>query len=103
MRASKQGAWLNEPTAEELERQQDFQRVIGMSVYRDQASRAGKLMAAYRASSAQKLMLFQDFQKPSKRNRILREFNREPMHFPFDPVPAKRRKTRRKQRPRRKP
>jgi hypothetical protein len=42
-------------------------------------------------------MNFQQFQKPSKRNKILTEHGWEKIFTPFDPVPEKRRKPKRKQ------
>jgi hypothetical protein len=95
MRSNQQGAWRKEPSVEDVEKQQEFQRVIGTSVHRQQAKRAGKMRHAYQQSSAQYLMRFQDFQKPSKRNRILRELGLETIHLPCDPASQKRTRKRR--------
>jgi hypothetical protein len=79
--------------------ERDFGLVFAMSSYRRQVSQAGKLRAIYSASHAQHFMTFGQFQKPSKRNRILNEYGLDKIVTPYDPVPAKRRKPKRKGNP----
>lgn len=88
------------PEANGRKKRQVSEQAIAISAHQAEAARAGKLRKAFEQSSAQYVMRFQDFRKPSRRNNILREFNLEPMHFPFDPVPAKRRKQRKSTRSR---
>jgi hypothetical protein len=77
--------------------ERDFSLVQAASFHHRQASQARKLRAIYSQSPAQYIMNFQQFQKLSKRNKILTEHGYEKIFTRFDPVPDKRPKPKRKQ------
>ena len=72
--------------------ERDFSLVQAASFHHRQASHARKLRAIYSQSPAQYYMTFKEFQKPSKRNKILVGYGLDKIITPFDPMPAKGRK-----------
>lgn len=68
----------------QLEQQQDLQAKQAISRNRQEATLARRMREAYRMSSAQYFMRFEDFQKPGRRNRILEEYGQQRLDLPFD-------------------
>lgn len=97
MRANNQVSHPANRQFEGNDSERDFSLVQAASFHHRQASQARKLRAIYSQSPAQYVMNFQQFQKPSKRNKILAEHGWEKIFTPFDPVPGKRRKPKLKQ------
>src|SRR4051794_29672912 len=97
MRANNRVSQLANRHFEGNDSERDFSLVQAVSFHHRQASKARKLRAIYSHSPAQYVMNFQQFQKPSKRNKILTEHGWDKIFTPFDPVPEKRRNRKRKQ------
>ena len=89
MQSTSKASYKSVPTIEDVEKRQALEASFGRSAYRSRASKAGKMRAFFAQSYAANCMIFQQFEKPATRNKILRELNLPPITTPFDPKPKK--------------
>ena len=82
---------FNQPTSQFGDRvkaddyEPDYGLIMAGAARRQQASQASKLHPIYKQSIAQRLMTFQQFQKPGQRNKILTDYGLEKIVTPYDP------------------